>query len=866
MIRFFTLVLLTGFCISPALAQVIPGAPAPPQPGNFFGKIIDNNTLRPIVGASVQLLLTQLDSVTNTKKELVLATQVTGKKGEFNIEVEPILSTFKMQVSSIGYGQYETQVAFEMLATPGHPAIKDLGNIKLNADSRQLDNLTLTATRPLLEMYLDKKIYNVEKDLAATGGTAVDIFKNIPSVTVDLDGNVTMRNVPPQVLVDGRPSTLSLDQIPADQVAAVEIISNPSAKYDAGGGGAGILNIILKKTKKAGYYGNLRANIDSRGRPVLGGDVNLHQDRVNVFVGGQLFTRKNISEVSTTRTDFITPGIVNTRQDNDPVAKGYFASGRMGMDYFLDNRNTLTISGNLVRGKFTVTDLLNMYRDTIVPANAGSTSAQRNIFAEISFRNTGASLGFKHNFARAGHEWTADANYNESINTNTSDYNSQYYDGAGSATQLTAERATGGGFTKFYTFQTDLVYPLTKNSRLESGGRIAARDYGSWNDNSIKDPVTAQYIRMDILGVRYKFNDIVYAAYGTYALQAKKLSFQAGLRIESSRYDGNLTSKNLRFSNKFPVSLFPSFFLSKKLDTRQDVQFSYSRKINRPAFFQILPFVDFSDSLNLTVGNPALEPEFTQLAELNYSNQFSPGLSTLTTLYLKYTGNLITRYQYKAPNTDPTKPDSVLYNSYANASESYTIGFEMTARAKITGWWDLVSNLNLFDVTLDAANISTAGPDHLFSWFAKINNSFKLPRNYAVQLSGEYQARTILPVNTGRSAGSTAVGGGLYGSTPFIAQGYIKPYYGADIALKKEFLKNNAASLTLQFNDIFRTRKYATVAATGFFLQDNSRQRDTQVLRLNFSWRFGKVDAGLFKRKNMKAEMEGLQNMQQGQL
>jgi hypothetical protein len=253
------------------------------------------------------------------------------------------------------------------------------------------------------------------------------------------------------------------------------------------------------------------------------------------------------------------------------------------------------------------------------------------------------------------------------------------------------------------------------------------------------------------------------------------------------------------------------------------------------------------------------------LAELNYSNQYKPGHTILSSLYAKYTNDLITRYQYKAPNTDPAKPDSVLYNSYANANESYTIGLEMTGKNKLTNWWDMTSNVNLFDVTLHARNIPNAKDDHLLSWFVKLNNTIKMPRNYSLQITGDYQAKTILPVNSGRSAAGGVFGGGIFGSTQNIAQGYIKPLYGADIALKKDFLKNNAASVTLQLNDIFRTRKYATHAETPYFTQDNERQRDPQVLRLNFSWRFGKVDATLFKRKNMKSDLENLQNIQPGQ-
>ena len=875
--KIFILILLPCIYSLVALAQVpVIGAgqmgAAQMNVGNFYGKIIDDSSLKPIEGASVQLFQNKSDSNTKKRKEVVISTQVADKKGEFNIEGLPVLGSFKLQVSAIGYKMYDAKISFDLNTTgakPGEMAnmmqavIKDLGNIKLIADAEQLENITVNASKPLLEMYLDKKIYNVEKDITATGGTALDVVKNIPSVNVDIEGNVTLRNASPQIFVDGRPSSLKLDQIPADHIASIELITNPSAKYDASGGGSGILNIVLKKNRKAGYNGNIRAGIDSRGRPSLGGDLNIKQNKINFFAAGQLFSRKNITTAISKRTDFLNPGTARILQENTPISKGFFAFGRMGIDYLVDNRNTLTLGGNIVRGLFTAEDLLHIFKDTVTPSYTSKESAVRNIFADISFKNAGASLSFKHNFAKASKEWTTDINFNESRNTNTSNYNSHFYDAAGNPKQTaSAERATGGGNSKLYTIQTDFVNPLTKTSKLETGLRIAARNYMSWNDNFVQDPVTKKYILIDVLGVRYNFDDIVYAAYASYSRQLNGFSYQAGLRAESSNYSGNLLTKNQRFSNKYPISLFPSLFLSKKIDSKQDLQFNYSRKINRPNFFQILPFVDFSDSLNLTVGNPDLLPEFTHLVEFNYANQYKPGNSFLASLYAKYTDNLITRYLYKAPNTNPAKPDSVIFNSYANASESYTIGLELTAKNKLTKYWELTSNLNLFDVTLNAANLKNALDDQLFSWFIKLNNSFKLPRNYSIQLSGDYQAQTILPVNSGRGITGGMPGGGVFGATQNIAQGYIKPIYGADIAVKKEFLKNKTASLTLQFNDIFKTRRYATHAETNFFIQDNQRQRDPQVLRLNFNWRFGKIDAALFKRKNMKAETDNVPAMQ----
>ena len=288
---------------------------------------------------------------------------------------------------------------------------------------------------------------------------------------------------------------------------------------------------------------------------------------------------------------------------------------------------------------------------------------------------------------------------------------------------------------------------------------------------------------------------------------------------------------------------------------------NYSRKINRPNFFQLIPFIDFSDSLNLSVGNPNLVPEFTNLLEFTYQNQYKNNNSVLLSFYGRLTNDLITKYQYRAPNPNPTKTDSVLFTSYANANRSYTYGLEITGKNKLAKWWDLTTNLNLFNATIEAANLPGASDNSQFSWFAKINSNFKLPKNFSIQLNGDYQARTLVPVNSG---GRGMMGGGMFGggSQP-TAQGYIKPIYGMDISIRKDFLKNNAASLTLQFSDIFRTKTYETHSESAYFIQDNFRRRDPQVLRLNFNWRFGKFDVALFKRKNMKGEMENMQNMQQ---
>ena len=845
--------------------------------GRFYGKLIDSITNKPIDAASVQLIQNKLDSATKKRKDVVVAGMLTTKKGEFSLENLSIMASYKLKITAIGYKSIEQKVAFSMNMSGGANGDmssmlggvdRDLGNIKLKIDAQQLQNVTVTADRPLLTMNIDRKVFNVEKNLTSVGGTAVDVMKNVPSVNVDIDGNVTLRNAAPQIFVDGRPSTLTLDQIPADAIATVEIITNPSAKFDASGGGAGILNIVLKKNRKAGYNGSVRASVDSRARPGFGGDFNVKQDKVNFFVAGMLGMRKSISTVSSTRTDFLNNATAHLQQDNGPVNKGFFAFGRVGMDYFIDNRNTLTIGGNIVRGQFKTDDKINIFRDTVFIPITIADKGYRTSYSVGNFRNYGSTLSYKHNFTKAGKELTADMNFNYSKNDNQGDFSTQYfYMNNNPKTPLIAEQTLGGGTTKFFTAQTDYTNPITSKSKIEMGARMAVRNFTSFNDNYIKNSL-GQLVNVPSLNNNYEFRDVVAAAYTTYSQQFKKLSMQLGLRVESSQYNGNLISQSKTFKNDYPFSLFPSTFFSYKLTDKQDLQLNYSRKINRPNFFQLIPFIDYSDSLNLSKGNPDLIPEFTNLMELSYSNQFKTGQTFLATAYFRNTENLITRYQYKDRNPNPAKNDSVIMSTYINATKSYTYGLELTGKNKLASWWDLTTNVNIFNSTIDAGNIAGGVTSSQWSWFGKINNNFKLPKNYSIQLSGDYTAKTLLPPSSSGGGGGRGMGGmmggGGFGQTQTSAQGYIKPRYSMDIAFKKEFLKNNAASLTLQMSDIFRTQLSASHSESQYFIQDNERRRDPQVLRLNFNWRFGKFDVSLFKRKNMKGEMDNMQNMQSG--
>jgi len=828
--------------------------------GHFYGRVVDNGGEKGIEDASVQLLQTKMDTATKKRKDVVVAGMLTDKKGEFSLENLNVMANYKLRITAIGYKPIEQRLAFNLnfdnIKNGDYSSLinavdKDLGNLKLEVDEKQLEDVTVTAEKPLVSMSIDRKVFNVERNLTSVGGTAQDVMKNVPGVSVDVDGNVTLRNAPPQIFVDGRPSTLTLDQIPADEIESVEIITNPSAKFDASGGGSGILNIVMKKNRKPGYNGNLRAGIDSRGKPNLGGNINIKEGKINFFAAGQLSYRKSITNASTYREDFLGTDTAQQTQTDKPVNEGYFAFGRAGFDYLIDNRNTLTVGGNIVRGHFDSKDVFNIFRDTTFGAILTADNGNRSSNTGFNFKNLGGTLSFKHNFAKANKNITADLNYSHSNNDNNSNFVTQYFEGNSKVpeTPLLYQSGTGGGKSDYYTVQTDFVNPITAKIKIEMGARAAIRNFTSFSNTFEKADATSPDVIIPALSNNYVFNDQVYAAYTTFSQQINKFNYQAGLRVESSEYSGTLTTAgtNTPLSTQYPLSLFPSVYTTYKLTDKQDIQLNYSRKINRPSFFQLLPFTNFSDSLNLTRGNPNLVPEFDNLFEFSYENLFNNKQTLLATVYLRTSNNLISTYQFQQ--------DSVTIATYGNAKNSYTYGLELISKNKLTSWWDVTTDLNFYDASVNAKNLPGGIDTSQFSWFGKISSNFKFPKNYSIQLSGTYNAKTVLPQSTGGGQGP-----GTFGQQQPNANGYIKPFGEIEAAIKKDFLKNNAASLTLAMSDIFRTRSYSSHAETQYFLQDNYRLRDPQVVRLTFSWRFGKVDANLFKRKNMKAEIDNIQN------
>ena len=868
-----SIISFTGFSQMPGGIQNGQNAGRQMPTGSLYGKLVDSKTNKPIEYASVQLLQNRFDSATKKKMDVVIAGMLTRANGEFRLENVPVMGKLKLQVTVVGFKPYEQAVSFD-LKKPDNGADmsammgamdKDLGNIKIDIEEKVLDNVTVTAnTSTALRLGIDRKVFNVDKNIVSAGGSAVDVMKNVPSVNVDLDGNVTMRNNAPQIFVDGRPTTMTLDQIPADIIENVEIITNPSAKFDASGGTSGIINVVLKKNKKVGYNGSVRASIDSRGKIGGGGDFNIRQEKINFFSNINYNQRKSINTGHTERTTFGTPNTL-LNQDDKSNFGGEFKFIRGGLDFFVNNRTTLSTAVNIARGSMNPNSTSTMWTD-ILGTPVTSSLAERLSKSNNNFRSSGVSLSMKHNFPKSGQELTADINYRSSKNDNSNfittdslDYNTK------NVLQSNSQRQDGAGTNKNIVFQLDYSNPINEKSKLEMGLRMSYRKDDNKNDFYFITPSgTAVYNAL--LSANYNSNDQVYAAYTTYSNQIKDFGYQLGLRVESSNYTGNLPDKNQTFNIKFPVSLFPSIFLSNKLKNDQELQLNYARKINRPNFWQLSPFTDYSDSLNISRGNPDLKPEFTNSFELSYLKVFKKNKDNfLASIYYKNTTDLITRFQVQ--ELSPVTNKTILVNTYINASSSYVTGLELTQKTKMSKWWDLTANMNLFTSKINTGIAGQPEQEQFASWFGKLNNTFKLFKNFTMQLSAEYQSKTILP--PGGSGGGGRGGGGHGGGGWFgqasSSQGYVRSNYFVDAGFRYEFLKNRQASISLNINDILRTRRSDVHSESPYFTQDVFRRRDPQVLRLSLNWRFGKFDPNLFKRKNNKNQgSDGMENVNMG--
>lgn len=812
--------------------------------GRLYGRIVDSKTNKGVEAASVRLYIITKD-ITGESKDSLAGGMLSKPNGDFSIENLPITANYRLSISAIGFKAIDQTVAFRK--TAGGATEQDLGNIKMEQDASTLDAVTVTGTRPALQMGIDRKLFDVDKSLTAAGGTAVDVMKNIPSVGVDVDGNVTLRNSTPQIFVDGRPTILSLDQIPADNIERVELITNPSAKFDAASTG-GVINVILKKNKKLGLNG--LASIGAGYPDILNGNLslNLRQNKFNFFVSGNYNQSGGIAKSESFRQNKV-GGILqdyfNQQSSSDRLRK--FGSARFGIDFFMDNRNTFTLSQNFVSGN-NINDETQQqqYRDLGHNLTRYGDRISNN---KGNFNRSSTQFLYKHKFAEAGKELNADINYNRGGGDELANIVNTYFNPNGTpATAPNVVRNESNNNNDQVTVQVDFTDPHGEHTKLETGVRSYINNYRSvFNAFSISNGTPTKLP----LSNNYKYREIVNAAYITYSSKLGNIGYQLGLRAEQSQFDGELIDSAKKFGYKYPAkidnlfdALFPSIFITKTLNDGEDIQVNYTRRIRRPNFWQLNPFVDINDPLNIRQGNPGLKPQFTSSFEFNYNKSYNSG-SFLGVVYYRNTQGQITQFsdtlsqqQYEQLNNAAVDPNAIL-NTFINANTENVWGSELTLQQKIGKNLDITPTFNLQYVNVSAnmgkLDLSNEG----FNWETKlivnyrVNSKSKILNKLSLQTIGEYESPRVFP------------------------QGKRKDQYSVNAAFRKDFLKGNKGTLTFSVNDVFNTNRWGTIYDTENFYQDSYRRRNVRNFRLTFTYKFGKADFNLFKRNNRGGGEEG---------
>lgn len=793
--------------------------------GRVYGKLVDASTKKPVEFGSVMVLWYNKDSI--------LGGALTGENGEFNIENLPPMGGFRFRATQIGYKNYEQKIYIQI----PNKLEQDLGDITMQLDQKLLNEVDVTAEKNTVEMSIDKRTYNVDKDMSVKGGTAVDVMKNVPGVTVDADGNAQLRNQSPTLFVDGRPTNLTLQQIPADQIERVEVITNPSVKYDASATG-GILNVIMKKNLKPGYNGMAMAYIGTGDR--YGGMLNLNVKEGRWNVSGMYSYNQAINNTKgyTHRTQLDSGNILGYfNQDNNTRMMNVFNFGRLGIDYSINNRNTLSLNGMVVAGQFNTND-----KQTFDVQDATKTSllyGDRINKQNAAFQNYMGQLVYKKTYPKAGKELTGDFSYNHTNSDNGYLFSTfTQPDSLKIANQF--QKNAGLSTADQMVFQLDYVNPLSETRKLELGIKSYYKNSTSENNTSRASVTEDFYTKDTNMSNRYVIDDMINAAYVNYNDKTFwNISYQAGLRFEQSYYKGNITDKNQSFSYQYPStgddilkSVFPGIYFSKKTKNNQEWQLNFSRKIQRPNFFQLMPFVMFADKQNYRIGNPQLKPEFRNIAELNYNKIYTKG-SFLASGYYRYEEQPITDVAY--PDiSDPT----VLVNTTINGKNASRFGLELTEKHTFFKNLDITLNANAFYIYIKGLIVPTE-PEVTaqgVAYNAKTTISYRFPKQITLQINGNYESPKIL----------------LLGKTNQI--------YSMDISLNKMFGTKWVLNATL--SDVFNTRRMGTHYETPYYVQDLSRRRESRYVRFTVTYIFGKMDASIFKRAK---QMRGNDNQQGNQ-
>jgi len=788
------------------------------------GVLKDAKTQEPIAFATAVLV----NKATNTNAKLA-QTDIDGK---FTM---PDLAngTYTFRVSFVGY---QTMVRDNISITDATGAL-NFGDIKMNAAAGTvLKDVTVTAQKAAMQMGIDKKVFSVDQSLVSEGGSATDLLANVPSVQTDIDGNVSLRGSSGvRVLIDGKPSLIAggnvaqiLASIPASSIESVELITNPSSKYDAEGQ-AGIINIVLKKNTKLGFNGSVAVSAGNRDNYNGNTNLSFQNSKVNLY-GNYSYRYGNrlgggfqdiIYKQSTGSTAF-----ANQTTTSNSLDKGH--NVKAGLDYYLAPKSVVSLSGGFNardndRNEFVDIRQLGRTSNPVLLSNR----LNNNIGSGNSYD---LNLDYSQKFKKPKEELTFNFGYSSGTNNNDQDYSTTFTNINGSAVNInpSLQRIFNTGENTNYNIQTDYTLPVGKAGKIEAGYRSQIRlgDNNQYADSILTN--TDIYIRNNKLINNFNSKDQVHALYLNYQNQIKDFGYQLGLRAEDARldtylegYNGNLLTNSE--GNIHYKRLYPSVFLSQKLKNEQQVQVSYTRRVNRPRPWDTNPFLDVSDPLNYRAGNPNLLPEDVHSFELGY-NKYWKKVTLTSSLYFRQTNDVIQRVR--------SIPDAsgIITTTPQNLTRQLNSGLELIGRFDLIKALNFTSNVNLYQQKIEGDARYGIEDRSGFSWNANLTANISAIKNLSFQLRGDYRAPEVM------------------------AQGKRNAMYGIDGGAKYDF-PNKKASLSLNIRDVFNTRRWSMTTDDNFTFIDFQRRMQGTMGNLTFSYRFGKT---LFNstKKNKKDDQQ----------
>ncbi len=767
------------------------------QSGRITGRVADSKDNSPLAEAVVKL--------SKTGDSAIVAGTVTGKNGGFTLERIPF-GMYSLRVSYIGY----LELHVDNIVIGENSLSQSFDTLKLSSGAATTNEIDVEASKQLMTLEGDKKVFNVSGSMLSKGGTALDVLKKTPLVDVDINDNVSLRgsqNV--KILVDDKPSRYaSLKQVPADAIEKVEIITNPPAKYEAEGV-TGIINIVMKKNDALGFTGNANVggSYNDRFRGWSGLSMNMKKKNLTYFTSlysglyNFAFNYNGFTQYSAPNSSLTNLGGGN--------GNSKYVYGQGGLEYEISPGHTFGLNANYSTGRWGNSDT--SISDNFDAFNSLSSFFMENAQQSGIWQSLNADMYYNSKIDDKGRELNADLSFSRNRNTNNL-AQIRYDFGANNlpADNIPFDQRDSTELKNYnVNAQVDYTHPFSKTSKLETGYKGTFRS----NDNNYTSDTMnyniSSYFTDATVSNHFKLSEYINAVYGVFSGAINdKLSYKLGLRLEQTNSKGELFSNSANFTKSY-LDYFPTVNISQKIGAADQLQFSFSRRITRPNIWRMNPFVRRNDARFYVMGNPDLNPEYTNSYELSYMF-FTKAVTVTPLLFYRRTNGIISNYSYLI--------DSVIsLTTFRNAAGSNAYGMDLLINSSSLGWMNLNATLSLYDTKFDQEAITDYSAEEGFSWKANIRASFVIGKLFNIEAFYSY---------TGKQVNS---------------QGIRRPNSDFDIGISKTLL-DDKLTLSLKANDIFRGNNWETQTNGAGYVTSFNNNWDSRQVSLNVSFNFGNTN------------------------